>query len=280
LERITESNLGAISDAPIQQAMVFVPGAVILDSGSLHWSLGSPLKYRAAGTGILQRFIRLHRESEDEILKFAKDWGVFGLCEHHVPASWCQRAPCVEKKDLRGSFIHSKVLDYQEDVTTWRRFSAAADGVIQLAANPSRDPIELRKAVMPLLTAASAAARLDAITSQSKPKILRTVRGAVEAEIEVWLQLGAVGLRFEHHGAGWKISFAAKVFPNLLGILALKLIFNIAQAEGIAFCSTCHRAYLPGARRPSPRRRNYCETCKKDGTMWRDYKRLNREGAE
>lgn len=90
-----------------------------------------------------------------------------------------------------------------------------------------------------------------------------------------WLEIGRAGLNIFHLNGKWRIGFGAADIPNLFGNLALKLMFRIAETEDVAFCSTCQGMYTPD-RRPSAGRGNYCNVCKKDGTMWKEIKRRQR----
>jgi predicted RNA-binding Zn-ribbon protein involved in translation (DUF1610 family) len=59
--------------------------------------------------------------------------------------------------------------------------------------------------------------------------------------------------------------------------MVIELIIAIADKDGFAVCSSCHRAYIP-QRRPDPTRRNYCPACGRLAAMRdasRDYRERN-----
>ena len=251
---------------------------------------------------MLQRFIELHQASDEEILKYAKDWGILGLCAHGLPsfrlttntALRCDIKPCAwVPSPLAQGFVSVDAPFYPgffcEDLAAWRRFSAAAAAVIQIAANLSRERFdESDLAWRSLLSQPQPGPPnwklgdydLFLIDRPLKPsEKLRAARGLLAREINTWLDIGGTGLSFScERGGKWRISFASRGFPNLFGLLALKLMFTISESDGIVFCSTCPRAYLPNERRPSAGRANYCDVCKGDGTMWREIKRRQRRG--
>jgi len=237
---------------------------------------------------MLQRFTALHGSEDAEILKFAKDWGVLGLCEHNLPASHSSIIFGAQFGFKPCSLMPSRVagFDYSDDVASWRRFSAAADAVIQLAAKLNQDRLDdseeswtplLSHPPMPLDWRKGDIGLMPLKRQLKRPEMLRGARGLLAREIETWLEIGKVGLRFGQEGGRWKIAFASNAFPTLFGLLGLKLMFHIAGVEGIVFCSTCPKAYIPEERRPSTKRANYCDTCKNDGTMWREIKRRQRD---
>ena len=264
---------------------VFVPEEVHFQDGRLHWKIDAPPRFRAAGFGMLQRFTDLHAKSESEILNFAKKWGVLGLCQHDLPASHSWILFGAQHGHNPCSNIPSNVagFDFCEDIAEWRRFSAGADIVIQTAAKLNQDKLDDSGKRMLFVGAAMQEALHVNSQKRTPPRhseMLREARAQLAREIDTWLQLGKIGLRFGRENDKWQISFASRAFPNLFGVLALKLAFHVAQVEGIVFCSTCPRAYIPEERRPSTKRANYCDTCKNDGTMWREIKRRQRKEGE
>jgi hypothetical protein len=239
---------------------------------------------------MLQRFTALHRSEDFEILKFTQDWGVLGLCEHNLPASHSSIIFGAQFGFKPCSLVSSRVagFDYSDDLASWRRFSAAADAVIQLAAKLNQDRLDdseeswrplLSHPPTPLDWRQGDYGLIPLTRPLTRSEMLRGARGLLAREIETWLEIGKVGLLFGQERGRWKIAFASKAFPNLFGLLSLKLMFHIAGAEGIVFCSTCPRAYIPEKRRPSANRANYCDNCKNDGTMWKEIKRRQRPPA-
>jgi hypothetical protein len=251
---------------------------------------------------MLHRFIELHRASDEEILKYAKDWGILGLCAHGMPSSrsitstaWrCGIKPCAWVPSPRTQGLVSVDAPFypgffREDLAAWRRLSSAAAATIQIAANLSRDQFDESDVAWRSLLSQTGSGPpnwglgdLDLLLIDRPLKFsekLRAARGLLAREVKTWMDTGGAGLSFScERGGRWRISFASRAFPNLFGLLALKLMFTISESDGIVFCSTCPRAYLPNERRPSAGRANYCEVCKADGTMWREIKRRQRRG--
>jgi len=240
---------------------------------------------------MLERFVELHRASDEEILKYSKDWGVLGLCAHGLPASHSSTVfgkqlgftPCEWAPSLTVSGF------FCEDLAVWRRFSAVADAIIQLAGKLNRGELDESEAAWTSLLSRSGQShyapdwrwghhKLLAIKRPLKrSEILQGARGYLAREIRTWLEIGKAGLSFYYDpDGGWRIIFASGAAANLFGQLALRMMFMISGKGGIVFCSSCSGAYLPNKRRPSAGRSNYCEACKADGTMWREIKRRQR----
>jgi hypothetical protein len=62
---------------------------------------------------------------------------------------------------------------------------------------------------------------------------------------------------------------------NLLAVLTIQLMIRIADREGFAICSICHRSYVP-KRRPTPSKRNYCDSAECQRKRWAYLKREQR----
>jgi hypothetical protein len=294
-----------IADAPLLSGRVFVPGEVTLESDHLIWWLTKP-SFRTPGTGLLEGFRRLHGATDEEILKYARMWGVFGLCECGLPASHSntlfakQRTPTCD-------WIAAKPSGYVENLAVWRRYSRAVFALTHIAARVAQDRVVESEdefsyedegprfkcwdeALMFGNARPEGApmdwAKLDIVHTGGRPQSptkasrLRVSRGLICRQIDTWLELGRVGPRLVS-GDSWmfKIGMAPHAFPNLFGILAVKLMHAIAFKDGPATCSACDMAYYPMLRRPSAHRNNFCQRCHEDGGKARFLKRLQRERA-
>jgi hypothetical protein len=75
----------------------------------------------------------------------------------------------------------------------------------------------------------------------------------------------------------WQIDLdAAHGRSNLLAVLTIQLMIRIADKDGFAICSICHRSYVP-KRRPTATKRNYCDDAKCRRQVWKHLKRQQRE---
>src|SRR5438552_701854 len=65
---------------------VFVPSDIELEDGRLHWGAGGA-RYKHVSSRMLDDFIDLHDADDSSILRFARKWGVIGVCRHGLPGS-------------------------------------------------------------------------------------------------------------------------------------------------------------------------------------------------
>ena len=62
---------------------------------------------------------------------------------------------------------------------------------------------------------------------------------------------------------------------NIPALIVIELMITIADKDGFAICSSCHKSYIPDRKR-DPTRRNYCPKCGIKAA-WRDAARAKRE---
>ena len=136
---------------------ICIPQIIALDESSLKWD--SPLKHvrfedLPKEKNMLDRFVRLVEATEADILEFAKDYGVLGLCHHGLP---CSHAPPVDSDELspREPRPMSCMPVQTEHSEEWRwyakGFQAALNAAVTLNAEKivsQHDWETLKKSVM------------------------------------------------------------------------------------------------------------------------------------
>lgn len=256
---------GIVPDKPFQSGKVFVPSDVSLGDGVLEWSLSSP-KWIAPGTGMLQRFLDLHTADDADILKYARKWGVMGLCKHDLPASHMNVMFGIQygTKPCEWMIRGHESLTFIESLNVWRMYSSAAAAIVDIAAHLNhgkKPPADLFGRLL-----------FRASLGSSDP------RREIELEMSGWLSVGQCGPSFywQQNLSRWQISLGSNALPNLFGSLALKLMLAVSNTEGMAFCSLCPRSYMV-SKRPNPNRNNYCPACRNTSDMWAELKRRQRK---
>ncbi len=261
---------GLSVDRPVQTGMVWGPRAEGLRDGSLVYDLREKNK-RAAGTGLLIVFLELCEATDDAIYSFAKKWAVLGLCAHGLPCHHRLCAPCPAQK-TRPDERYRRL----ESTESWRRFARCFQSLLQIGAAISGDKPGGKEdwLLADEILSGPDFPRWDAEPWDSSMDLARIY---LQALLRRLIEISAINVRFWSNDRTdrWQFDLDAQGISNLPGILTIQLLLAIAQADGFAVCSSCHRAYVP-PRRPDPTRRNYCDKCG-IRAAWRDAARQRRK---
>jgi hypothetical protein len=264
--------------------MVFVPSEIEADGTGLLWNYSKPT-HRHPGTGMLSRFVDLHDATDQEILAYARDWGVLGFCSHDLPASHNQFPfsvasglhPC---SPLPGSGF----MAHHDPYNLWRKFSGQFKGLWQVAIKLGQKekiidtdweaiPGLAQRAEMFCVREMHPDARITPQrTAEERRK--RGVHQAIAEKVNDWMAFGKVRPDFtwNRERKDWEIAISAKAVPNLFGLLVVSLMLAISDKDGFAICSICNRWYMPD-RRPAANRKSYCTKPSCHKAKWRLYKR-------
>ena len=256
--------------------------------GCLNWE-SSPLDtLSGAHKGMLDAFKPLANATDEEILEFAKHYGVLGLCEHRLPYS---HAPAAIHNRSSLEPEPKGCLPLQvEKLANWRwyaqGFQAALNAAAQLENGKLPDEADwnilMNDSVM-------------GWKEEQVPKISRNTNLAIvivslrlDRVLNGLLRLGGVNLAVQRRDGGdWRAAWhCGPVIPetrirvgggaslpavvesklsayrvNTFGHLAIQLVTHIARTDGLALCSACGQAFVIQNRRRSPNRRAYCPGC-------------------
>jgi hypothetical protein len=270
-------------DKPVQSGFSMVPKNIWIDGPGLLWD-GTDFIYTPPGSGMLSRFVELCTASDDEILSYAKKWGVLGLCEHGLPASHNKHPGGAQKWRVLGVAQQGIVscmpvaltiggMIYFDSISQWRLWSRKAKAIWNIGQQTNGGRTGLSEDW-------NAIGLWPDHALPWEPGI-DSARLTLGREISRWIDMGQVRPHFEwsQKNNQWEISIRAHGFPNLFGLLANALMLAVSDKDGYSVCSNCHSWYIPG-RQPSANRRNYCtrEDCKK--AAWRDSQRQRRKRLE
>ena len=211
------------------------------------------------GRELIEDFIRLHDSPPDQIVKYAKRWGVLGLCSHGLPASHSFPS-FVSKIEVCEPVPAKRGSGYSEEsLEKWRDFSKQADGLLNIAAQVHKG-LRVRpedwEVVFPLFATPS--------TTETHFEALQPERHRIAYVVQRWLALGAVRPRFTWEGLTptFELGGPTDKGAGLFGALAVQLLLIISCIDGLAHCSGCGKPYIP-SKRPQADRRSYCPECRK-----------------
>ena len=209
---------------------------------TLVYDTRSPLLTDVHKPEVLDEFIRLDKAAADQILKFAKAYGVLSV------------------RAIREEGM------YEEDLETWRDFAARARATLGIAAC-----IHQGEATRPEDWKRLRPWWFDGWRRLVKPP--QAERNQLADVLNAWLRLASVRPCFS-----WTKTSSEIVFTNvegidegqltMLGAVALQLVRAVGRARFIATCCGCGKTYLRKRQAPR-RRRNYCPTCGITAA-WRD----------
>lgn len=285
-------------DRPMQSGRVFVPARIQFEGAFLTWPWvphgdEKRVTYRQAKPGMLAGFVRLHRASDQEILAYARKWGVLGICERHgLPCSHNQYPygpydgvkPCLP---MLVTPLPREGSDFQvgEPLAHWRVWSRKAQAILNIGARLNQGKLARLEDWQALKDLHDSG--LGETEQEPFMKNVAKARAELAFELDGWISMGQVRPRisWKTDNTRLKAQFsldAVSSGPNLFGLLALNIAVAIASGEGekgLAVCCACGESYPP-KRRPDPNRRNYCEDCGLKAAQReaaREYRRRQRE---
>ena len=248
---------------PVQTGMLWAPPVVAIEHGYLVFNAATRIK-KVTGSGLLPDFIDLAEADDASIFKYAKRWGALALDENGWPI---QRFPEPHRR------VDEFEVYQREPVSTWKFVARRFRAIRNLGASLNNGKPGLEQDWLDL-------APVGYLTDFMKPwKVgMDVIHTELQAAMRELIERYRVSTRFWWNKAvhQWQIDLDAGGNSNLPGLLLINTMLEVADKDGFAICSACHRSYLP-RRRPDPTRRNYCERddcCRQ--AAWRDSKRDQR----
>lgn len=232
-------------------APLYVPASIALEGDRLVWNYGEG-HWKNPDKSLLRGFIDLADALPDDILSFARRWGLLHLCnQHHVPVTHRDRQFRLTNERFR--FGQCRIAQckggFFELIEDWRTFAKQARAIARLSSTEMRDAHGVAEDIA-LLWNASARPIL-----RVRPK--RSNRRLIVDAVNTWLGLADMRVFVTIRQRGYAQQFSGGLF----GAIGLRLAASMAGSTGFAFCFTCGRTYKP-FRTPSIGRRNYCPQCR------------------
>lgn len=241
-------------DRPLAIARLLIPGVLELAEDEIRWASGdrdNRQKERKPGPDVLERFTRLADAPVQEILAYARRWGVLALCEHGLPVT--HDHGCRPRGWRDGAWY-----DGRDSVAVWRQFSRQARSILAIAAR-----LHQRRVGSP--------ADWQAVYSESGRQApwwqqgMEVERLILARVLNQWLTIAAVAPCIQWDSAGPKVRLASgSGNATLFSVVATQLVFAVSRVDGVEMCSGCAAPFIP-SRRPRPKQRRYCPPCRAAG---------------
>lgn len=268
-----------------------VPSDIEPDGDGIRWRVDQEGGDEAqAGPRMLEGFIRLADADAEAVVKYARRWGVLGLCKHGLPDTHTiEVGRYLRRPVVSGSMVcaHPMASDkswWYEPLAAWQDLARQAKATLTLAVALHRqelgDPEEwailpeylleiVEPPVGPTPGHALEFRRSWDPTPTSAPTTLEDGRAALAWHIDHWLHWGQVRNRFRWDDR----SPALELQPHgLFGAIAMQVASRVTGRDALAICHNCQMPYQP-TKRPDPNRRNYCPQCREAGAPQRDARR-------
>ena len=249
----------ALAEEPPEKRLTvreyWAPVDVTLKDGRLFWPIGGEKRLIRAAHKTFSRFVDLRNASDEDVLRFARRWGVLDLCKaHHLPRVHAYSTGGCAPLRKEG-----------EPVSEWRNFANVAFALLGISQGLNEG--ELGKLEFwQLLIADDRLIRMtyDRLSGEPwKPsrkefeEAKQQEKSMVSRVVNKWLQLGDV-----RPNMAWEsVEPTIKLGPgSLFGALAVHLL-ELSGRYLIADCTGCRTFYHP-TMRPKSGQDRYCQTCR------------------
>ena len=276
---------GGPLERPLSGDEWFVPSNIQLspDQRNMWWSY-APLSAFTTGkrstlkVGLLERFVSLAKGTPEDVLRYAKEYGVLYLCQHDLPSSHQEIDEPSEKQLRDGGWFGRCRLHmtrdqrfYSESIDVWKRYASLARAALNVAAKMQYQQ-EARGEDWELLCSQvgnelpagtwlwvddNEYVRLPA-DYIILPKDDLERRQILSSAVDWWIGHSRIQPQFYLTESGPSVQFGNR---TLFGAIASQLMMVAGKTEGLAICSNCGIPYVP-SRKPVQGKRNYCLGCR------------------
>lgn len=277
-------------DKRLQLDLKFEPGEVVRQSeievadGKLSWSIRGLTNQRPKPS-VLDKFRRLHQQTDDAIFSFVRDYGAAGFCSHHLPMTHAHipHGKQFGLEECRAFVQRDLVYWFVEDLADYRRFSAAADAILEAAGLVNIEEVPPAATILKFLSGTGV---WQAVAQPEPPRgtptkraFLAATRLQIAQEINWWAAITQTHLRLEsgRDGKTWTQRITHSPW-SVLGAVAVALFTTVPQEDGWLPCSVCGDTFRI-SRRPAAGRNRYCPECRDSPKQWAHLKRLERAKA-
>jgi hypothetical protein len=118
----------------IDRIEVAVPSLVrVAEAGVLEWGVSREAWFSRGRrpSGCLEQFKRLLAANDDQLARFAREWGVLGFCEHSQPGMHAECPPALLGENRKGD--PQNFIFFREKTEDWRRLVSRVRAILGLA---------------------------------------------------------------------------------------------------------------------------------------------------
>jgi hypothetical protein len=276
--------MSLIRGSPWPLGGLFIPQKLRIEGGYLRWDAGSgedpeiePVP--SARRLILEEFSRL--TDSRGVLKFAKSYGVLGICRHGWPAAHNPPPTLTPPKVQAGRDLcyPSGWPEVRESLTRWLHFARQAYALLGIASM-----LHQVRRVWPGRDRGRIEAYWSTVFEDAKDIPQKFATGLAGDQrmsvfhlrqwVNLWLRVGngQVSIKWQSPTASPSVELSGGTFAHL----ALQLAVAVTRSHDLSVCDGCQTPYLREGRKAQRGRRNYCRTCQAAGMPARDRKRIQR----
>jgi hypothetical protein len=233
--------------------VVLVPDKTELENDCLVWNPSGKFSEKTPDKDLIVQFSNLALTESLGILRFARKWGVLGICVHGLPASHNSELPFTTQAECPPCTPSGS-----ESIELWRRFARIARAMLSIATQLHNVRRGNENDWLVLLQGGA---------ESNLPTDIATERRLLKDAVNLWLELGNVRPRLE-----WDfdvaIVLAYPLSSSLFGVLATQLPSFVARSEGLLTCASCGRSGtlsqlgITRFRRPRAGNRFFCDDCR------------------
>jgi hypothetical protein len=258
---IADSVRSFISDTLI------VPKDIDFNDGQLLWNPDDDFKEVEPDDEIIFKFANLATEETAGILRFAREWGVLGLCRHNLPAT--HNPPPILPGDTVSEGCSPSGA---EAIEVWYRFARIIRAMISIAAQHKQEHQGYENDWLVLLQGTS---------EDNLPTNISSERQLLSKSMNLWIGLSNIQPRLKPENAGVSLSYP--FYGSLFGVLGIQLMTQVGGDGSLLKCAACGviGSYRDLAsdrwRRPKVGARFYCDDCRIDRVPQRRAERASRQ---
>lgn len=243
---------------------LYVAQEIRLEGDFIIWNSSGEYLKKKHDEFLVSRFTNLASEDSNGILKFAKNWGTLGLCEHGLPYTHSSFSTIDGKENCQPTG--------RESIEDWISFSKNFRGLHNIStrllnSHASDESEFLRGNKSDWLTLLNFN---DAIL----PKTVKDEKELFQNSVNFWLLSAGVRPQYDLSDKlhdviqQQKLHLSHSSKNSLIGELAKQLTFNTAKAQPILTCSNCGRSGTSEEIDPDRIRKHksgakvYCQDCR------------------
>ncbi len=224
---------------------------------------GDSPSYVGEGKGLLADFLALANAPDSDVEKYARKWGILGLCCHGLPTGHESVRLFIAGAEL----AKVKTALMEPIIRAGKEQGASIIDAPCWSGNPSagwREPTELWRFYADLARNLLRSANLARIAGRECPPARLAALNLLADELDRWLTLAPMQVRFIVDQGRPSIRLVPQnPISALSAVLAAQVCFAASGSKDLLLCANCGRPYFPKRKPPREGTRTYCPRCGK-----------------